>query len=460
MTTYKQELSRELSLRQNILITLSAVTPASSVFIIVPTVLLSLGGASVLAMAIAALIAMFVGMCYAELSSRYPISGGEYTWAARVLGKPVGFAVMLLTMVSGIFIIPVIALGTGMYLGVAIPSLSGNNVGLLVIVITTAIAALRIKTNAWVTGVFLAIEILSVLLLTVLGAIHINRPISTFWTPTAINDAGMMQSVSWGLVASLLSVSLFAYNGYGASVYYAEETRNASNKIGKAIMVALLITVVVEILPLMAVVLGTGSLDKMLADPAPINYFLLERGGKSLNILVSVGIAVAIINAVIAIIIQIGRLIYSSARDGSWPDFIGKPLGSINKRFDTPIVSTVLAGAISLLVGKFVSFNFLLLATGASLILVYAIVAIAALKLRSMGEGHKNSYKMKFWPIPPIIVIVAIIYIAYEGIKVDTRPILISLITMSIGIIYYYLYIHSRRSSRWTLPEALHHHED
>lgn len=460
MSTYKQELSRELSLRQNILITLSAVTPASSVFIIVPSVLLSLGGASVLAMALAAVIAMFVGMCYAELSSRYPISGGEYTWAARILGKPMGFAVMLLTMVSGLFIIPIIALGTGMYLGVAIPSLSGNNVGLLVIVITTAIAALRIKTNAWVTGVFLAIEIIAVLILTLLGVIHINQPISTFWTPSAVGESGMMEAVSWALVASLLSLALFAYNGYGAAVYYAEETKNASNKIGKAIMVALLVTVLVEIIPLMAVVLGTGSLDKLLADPAPMNYFLLERGGKSLNIIVSVGIAIAIINAVIAIIIQISRLIYSSARDGSWPDVIGKPLGSINKRFNTPIVATVLVGIISVLVGAFVSFNFLLLATGASLILLYAIVAIAALKLRGMGAGYKDSYKMKFWPIPPIIVIVAIIYIAYQGLLADTRPMLISVITMVVGVLYYYLYIHSRRSDRWTLPEALHHHED
>lgn len=261
MGSYKQELSRELSIRQNILITLSAVTPASSVFIIVPAVLLSLGGASVLAMALAAFAAMFVGMCYAELSTRYPISGGEYTWAARILGKPLGFGVMLLTLVSGVLIIPVIGLGTGMYLGVAFSGLSGNNVGLIVMALCTIVAALRIKTNAWVTGIFLGIELLAVVVLIFLGIIHVSRPISSFWTPAAISSTGTLEAVSWGLVISLLAVALFAYNGYGQAVYYAEETKNASSKMGKAIMIALLVTVLVEILPLMAVVIGTGSLE-------------------------------------------------------------------------------------------------------------------------------------------------------------------------------------------------------
>lgn len=230
MGSYKQELSRELSIRQNILITLSAVTPASSVFIIVPAVLLSLGGASVLAMALAAFAAMFVGMCYAELSTRYPISGGEYTWAARILGKPLGFGVMLLTLVSGVLIIPVIGLGTGMYLGVAFSGLSGNNVGLIVMALCTIVAALRIKTNAWVTGIFLGIELLAVVVLIFLGIIHVSRPISSFWTPAAISSTGTLEAVSWGLVISLLAVALFAYNGYGQAVYYAEETKNASSK--------------------------------------------------------------------------------------------------------------------------------------------------------------------------------------------------------------------------------------
>lgn len=460
MTTYKQELSRELTLRQNILITLSAVTPASSVFIILPSILAGLGGASVSAMVLAGIGALFVGMCYAELSSRYPIAGGEYTWTARILNKPLGFGVMLLTLVSGILIIAVIALGTGEYLGVAISSLSGKWVGLLVIVITTAVAALRIKTNAWVTAVFLAIEVLSILVLTVLGVIHISRPVSIFWTPQTVSGTAGITAVSWGAVISALSVALFAYNGYGQAVYYAEETKGASNKIGKAIMVSLLITVVVEIAPLMAVVLGTSSIKKLISDPSPMSFFLIERGGHAINVVVSLGIAIAILNAVIAIIIQVARLLYASARDGSWPDAIGRPLERINLRFQTPIVATSVVGIAAVLAGAFVSFNFLLLATGAGLIVIYAVVAVSALIDRNKRAEQSNGYKMPWWPLPPIVVIAATVYVAYQGILADWRPILISIVTVAIGVVYYYIFIHPRRESRWTLPDALHDHSD
>ncbi|WP_232850791.1 amino acid permease [Nocardia acididurans] len=79
---YPQQLARALGMGENILITLSAVTPASSVFIIIP-------------------VSVFVGLCYAELATAYPIAGGEYTWVARLLGRPNGFAVFGLTLVNG-----------------------------------------------------------------------------------------------------------------------------------------------------------------------------------------------------------------------------------------------------------------------------------------------------------------------------------------------------------------------
>jgi L-asparagine transporter-like permease len=123
-------------------------------------------------------------------------------------------------------------------------------------------------------------------------------------------------------------------------------------------------------------------------------------------------------------------------------------------------VSTAVVGIASVLVGAFVPFSLLILASGASLIVIYAIVAVAALRVRSMGSSHKSAYTMPVWPVPPIIVIVAIAYIAYQGVLADPRPMLIALGTMLIGVVYYYVYISSRTDSRWTLPDALHDHND
>ena len=164
---YAQDLSRSLTFRENILITLSSVTPASSVFIIVPAAINGIGGASALAFAIAALVGVAVALCYAELSSAFPITGGEYAFAARTVGKAAGFALFGLSLVSGVFILGVIASGAGEYLGAVWSSLGGSWVGIVVVLVTAVVACFRIRTNAWVTGVFLAIEMAALLVLAV-----------------------------------------------------------------------------------------------------------------------------------------------------------------------------------------------------------------------------------------------------------------------------------------------------
>ena len=60
---YKGELSRSLSIGENVLLTLSAVTPASSLFVIGPAVISGVGGAAVTAYALAAVIGIAVALC-------------------------------------------------------------------------------------------------------------------------------------------------------------------------------------------------------------------------------------------------------------------------------------------------------------------------------------------------------------------------------------------------------------
>lgn len=442
-------------MRGNVLITLSSVTPASSVFIILPALLLGLGGASVVVLAVAAIAAAFVGVCYAELSATYPVTGGEYTWAARLLGKPVGFAVFLLTLVNGVLITSVIALGTGEYLGVAFSSLNGKWTGVAVIVITTFLSCLNIRTNAWVTGIFLLVEILAIVVLVVVGVVHFNRGPGVFFSAEALNASGNLSPVAVGTAISLISVALFAYNGYGAAVYYVEETKDATRTIGRTILYCLAVTVVIELLPLAAVVLGAPNLKDLLASPAPMNYFLESQAGSAVNTAVSLGIAIAIVNAVIAIIIQISRLLFASARDRSWPDPVDHFLGAINPRFKTPINATLCVGAAATLCAAFVPLDALITATGAGVVVVYSVVACAALALRRKGRATSRGYRMPLWPAPPILLLAFMAYIVYQTGKDAPKQLLVAVATLFIGAVYYYIFIHPRRGDRWTLPDPI-----
>src|SRR5436190_7468439 len=122
---YEQQLSRSISPLGNVFITLSAVTPASSVFIIVPAIIVTAGTGSFLAMVFAAVIGVFMAFCWAELSAAYPIAAGDYAlvWHAfkgplKSLGSPLSFALIVLELVTGVLIVAVIALGIATYLSV------------------------------------------------------------------------------------------------------------------------------------------------------------------------------------------------------------------------------------------------------------------------------------------------------------------------------------------------------
>ena len=61
-----------------LLLTLSSVTPAASVYVIIPGILQQAGTGAFLSLAAAALVGLAMAFVYAELASAHPLAGGEY----------------------------------------------------------------------------------------------------------------------------------------------------------------------------------------------------------------------------------------------------------------------------------------------------------------------------------------------------------------------------------------------
>ena len=152
-------LKRSMKMLGTLLITLSAVTPASSVFIIIPGIISTAGTGAFLSMVIAAFVGVCMALVYAELSSAYPLTGGEYAIVGRVVGPITGFVVMGVNLVTTVLILAVIALGMSTYLGVLFPALPMVPTAIATVALTTFIGILNIRSNAILTGIFLITEI-------------------------------------------------------------------------------------------------------------------------------------------------------------------------------------------------------------------------------------------------------------------------------------------------------------
>ena len=111
-----RHLTPVLGLAGAVLMTVSCITPTSSLFIIVPEVLASQGSGAVIALVVGVVISVAVGACYAELGTRTPSSGGEYAMITHTLGRTLGWLTFTLTAALLVVIPPIIALGTADYL--------------------------------------------------------------------------------------------------------------------------------------------------------------------------------------------------------------------------------------------------------------------------------------------------------------------------------------------------------
>jgi amino acid transporter len=446
-------LKRSMKLLGALLITLSAITPASSIFIIAPGVVQQAGTGAFLSFVAGAVVSLLTAFVYAELSSAYPLAGGEYTIVGRILGPLPGFIVLGLNIISLILITAVIALGLGNYIGFLFPGVSPVTIGIAGVIVTTLFGILNIRTNAMITGLFLIIETAVLIVLSWLGFAHVERPFTDLLMhPLHLSTAGALEPTPVGLIGLATTVAIFAYNGYGNAVYLGEEIHDAPKRIGPAILWSLAIGVVAETVPITAVLMGAPDLQSLLGSSTMLGDFIKIVGGEKLNTVISLGIALAIINANIAFIVMVARQLFSTGRDHVWTPAINNAFMRIHKRYHSPWIATLVCGALAA-AACFIDLNLLLVITGTSIVVIYGALCVAAIVGRRNGTTSHGHYRMPGYPLVPVIALLMLVYVVYAS-YLDPeigRPSLWATLAMILISAGYYLLVLRRRSGGWVL---------
>ncbi|KAB0494032.1 APC family permease [Pseudomonas vancouverensis] len=419
-------------------ITVSAVTPASSVFVIAPFAIQQAGSGAFLAFIIAAFLALMFAWCYAELGRAHSSAGGEYVYAKRVFGGMAGYATFLTVMVALLFIPPVLATGAATYLNGALGTQFDTQMVALIIVATSyLLGILNIKLNAWITGSCLLLEVAALLVIVVLGFGHATQPLSILVQPQFV-DHGVMSVAPWVLVIGAVGTALFSYNGFGSAVLLAEDMHDRGRSVHRAVLWSLALVVVIELVPLTALLIGAPSLQDMLASPDPIGYLLSAHGNPTLSRLVSAGIFLSVFNAIVAIVIQVGRVVYSSGRDELWTPSLNRALTRIHPRWESPWLATLFlavpsaALSFSSNLAELTSFSVLLL------ILIYLVVALCALFSRVLRKEREHPYRMPLWPLPAMLAVLGAGYLLVNLLLgASHRDLLIIVGIFAIAVIFY-----------------------
>jgi amino acid transporter len=441
----ERRLLRVLGPGAAVLLVLSCITPASSLFIIVPELLSTQGSGAVLTILAGVVISVAVGACYAELGTRTASSGGEYAMVTQTLGKAAGWLTFSLAGVLLWVIPPIIALGTADYLADLV-ALDRGMAAAVVMLIATATAILDVKANALVTGVFLALEVVAAVVVAMLGLAHVERGPGELLTPHVATSGGF-EPFTLALLVSGLAVGTFVVSGFGTAAYLAEEIVEPRRNVARVVFWSLGLGALVILVPTATTVLAVDDLGALATGN--FSQFVREWGGDGVAVAVNVGIAIAILNAVIVMVLQNGRVVYASARDRAWPVPVNNLLTQLHPRWSTPWLATLVIGIPGAVLAWAVEIEALLGITSVIISAMYIALAVAALKVRRQ-PGAATGWRMPLWPLPPLVVIVVVGYALLGAAGVD---VLITAGILACALAYYVFYLARRPEERFVVVD-------
>jgi amino acid transporter len=168
--------------------------------------------------------------------------------------------------------------------------------------------------------------------------------------------------------------------------------------------------------------------------------------------LVSGGVALAILNAVIALVLMTGRQLYATARDAVWPAAVNRAMARVHPRFGSPWFATLLGGAFS--AGLcLVPMNLLLTLSGSGVTLIYLSLTLACLR---HGQGRRTApgWRLPLWPAPPLLALVLLVVFAGSSLKDNGPSFAVSLGCAAAAALYYRLALRGRGGWRLAGPSA------
>ncbi|MCX5104019.1 APC family permease [Streptomyces sp. NBC_00053] len=442
-----QKLKRSIGVVGGTLLTLSCVTPASTLFVVVPDLFSSLGTYTALTIAIGSLLCIAVAFCYSELGTLIPSAGGEYAMVSTMAGRLAGWLVFVLSLLVVMIVPPVIAMGTADYLA-PIVHIPASVAGAGVMVLATLAGLLDLRANAWITGIFLVLEVIAAAVVAVLGFAHSERGPSALVHGTVASSGGGSSTVTAMMVVSGLAIALFITQGFSTAVYLSEELENPRRNVARTVLATLAISTAVILVPVIAITLGAPDLAALTSGD--LNTMVAAWSNSAVGTFVSLCVALAIINAGIVMVIQNSRVLFASARDKAWPGPVNNALSRLG-RFGSPWVATLVVGVPGAAL-CFVNLDTLYGVTGVSVTAMYLLVAVAALLCRRGAHREAPAWRMPLWPAIPVLLIAVLAYILTQQ---ETEYLLWTGGITAVATLYWAFYLRPRKETRWlvSIPE-------
>ena len=412
--------------------------------------MVSTGTGMLAAWAFGGLLAFAGAMAYAELATLRPHAGGEYVYLREAYGPVAAFMTGWTSFVAGFSgAIAATAVALAAFIGRFFPA-AADTTALLTIPIP--MVPLVVSKQALVA--ILAIVMLSIVHFHANGRIVHNLlasakvslllvfiAIGLGWGNGSFENISVAQPVQNPLTGWILALVpiMFAYSGWNAAAYVAEEIkdpgRNVPLALGLGTLAVVAIYLALNVLYLYA--MPISDIGKLFPNATLTDAVAERLFGNVAGNLLAVFTIVSMAASISAMVLAGPRVYYAMARDHVFLESAGR----VHEKYRTPVFSItaqatwasllVLCGTLSTLVSY----------TAFSVVLFAGIAVSALFVLRRREPTAERPFKALGYPLAPGFFVIACAAMVVAEIRRDPNTSLAGIAVILAGLPLYFLFV-------------------
>ena len=333
-------------------------------------------------------------LCYAELGTSLPRSGGEYNFLSETYHPAVGFVSGWMSATIG-FAAPtaLAAITFGTYLASVFPGLSPRWLGVALVVALAAVHATTRRASGGTQRAFTYLKVALIAGFCVVGWSVVDSPQDVVFLPAA-GDGDLILS---GVFAVGLIYVSYAYAGWNAATYVIDELHRPRETLSRVLVVGTAIVMTLYLL-LNFTFLYTAPIDA-LAGKLEVGYvaarFIFgETGGAIMGVV----LALLLISTVSAMILAGPRVLQVIGQDFHALRFLAR-----TNAHGVPLVAIGCQAVLAVSLVLTATFESILVFAGFTLGVSTLATVAGVFVLRWRRPALTRPYRLPLYPLPPLI---------------------------------------------------------
>ena len=340
----------------------------SAIFLLPSDVAKEIGPWGPLAFMAVGLLSLSIALCFAEVGSRFEMTGGPYPPARAAFGRFIGFEVGWMMWFARVTSHAAVVNGLTRALAFYWPSLAGGYPrAAMITALTVALTWINvrgIKQSSWFVNALTIGKLLPLAVFIIVGIWYIEP-----------SHFAAMPDVSVNQISAAALLLIFAYGGYEVTGVLAGEAANPRKDVPFAFVACLII---VSIVMSLTSLVATGVLPDVAATATPLADGAALFLGAAGAAMISIGAVLSMTGNNMGQLLNGSRTIFALAEGDDLPRWFGR----IHARYRTPSNAILFGAGVALVLALSGTFGALAGVSAIARLVMYLAVCMATLVLR------------------------------------------------------------------------------